>query len=267
MKRTPKHAAAGKSAIILPGIVTEQDREIVRRRADGETRKAICDALGVTVGTVQRAEWRCRNDARGRGLLVDCQDSIEGLEWIGELDGNAAHALRYRHWHYEGAEITRLSEAAALGRHYVSHMTGIGPKSLASIDRVLGLLGIAWSPVERMPKAKSREAESGNNAAQRDQYWNSILRRVAEMERTVGRAVLKDIAGRDSMEGVVYRLAFLSGYLESRLEREGKTIDVTPDPEQDDGEYETAGNLICLPGVKLASVLCNDGSDPGPSAA
>ena len=42
--------------------------------------------------------------------------------------------------------------------------------------------------------------------------------------------------------------------------------DITPEPEQDDGEYETAGNLICLPGVKLASIRQN-GDDLGPSAA
>jgi hypothetical protein len=68
------------------------------------------------------------------------------------------------------------------------------------------------------------------------------------------------------MQGVSSRLAFLTGYLEERAERGRKTIDVTPEPEQDDGEYETAGNLICLPGVKLTSIRQN-GDDPGPSAA
>ena len=36
--------------------------------------------------------------------------------------------------------------------------------------------------------------------------------------------------------------------------------DITPETEQDDDEYETAGNLICLPGAKLADVL-NAGTD------
>jgi hypothetical protein len=86
--------------------------------------------------------------------------------------------------------------------------------------------------------------------------------------RAVGTAILKNVQGRDSMRGVSYRLAFLTGYLEERAER-GHTSnmrDVTPEAEQDDGEYETAGNLICLPGVKLASIRQN-GDDPGPSAA
>jgi len=74
---------------------------------------------------------------------------------------------------------------------------------------------------------------------------------------------LGDAADRDSVEGIFLRLSFLTGYLEGRAKHE-RTIDITPDPE---GEYETAGNLVCLPGVNLASVLHNDGSDPGPTAA
>ena len=71
------------------------------------------------------------------------------------------------------------------------------------------------------------------------------------------------------MQGVALRLAFLSGYLGARADLDRRTRnmrDVTPEPEQDDSEYETAGNLICLPGVKLASIG-QDGDDPGPSAA
>jgi hypothetical protein len=62
------------------------------------------------------------------------------------------------------------------------------------------------------------------------------------------------------MEGVSYRLAFLAGYIESWSEarRRGAMRDVTPEPERE--EYETAGNLICLPGVKLADVLTNGGA-------
>jgi len=78
---------------------------------------------------------------------------------------------------------------------------------------------------------------------------------------------LGDVAGRDSVEGISLRLSFLTGYLESRAERECGIIDIAPDSEQAESEYDTAGNLICLPGVKLASVLCDDGNDPGPTAA
>lgn len=73
-------------------------------------------------------------------------------------------------------------------------------------------------------------------------------------------AVLENHQGRDSVAGVSFRLPFLSGYLESRAERGGGRIgnmhDITPEPEQDDDKYE-AGNLVCLPGVKLYDVLTN----------
>jgi hypothetical protein len=56
-----KHrTTAGKPAVTLPGIATEQDREIVRRRDAGETRATIAQALGVSVSLVMRAEWRER---------------------------------------------------------------------------------------------------------------------------------------------------------------------------------------------------------------
>jgi hypothetical protein len=252
-----RDAAAGQPAVTLPGIVTEQDRAIVARREAGETRKAICEAMGVTAGQVYHAEYVCRCDAEGREKLAERPDSIAGLCWIGALDGTAADALRKHHWHYDGQVPETMSEVAALGRLYVSRMKGIGPKGLASIDRVLGLLGIAWSPIERTPQPKRPEPEP----QEKRDHWGSILRRVAELERIAGRGVLQDIAGRDSMEGVVYRLAFLNGYLEARLARanDGDMRDITPDHEQDDGGYETAGNLICLPGVKLVDVQPNDG--------
>jgi len=44
--------------------------------------------------------------------------------------------------------------------------------------------------------------------------------------------------------------------------------DITPEPDdQDDGGYETAGNLICQPDVKLADVRPSMRDDPGPTAA
>jgi hypothetical protein len=65
------------------------------------------------------------------------------------------------------------------------------------------------------------------------------------------------------MQGVAVRLAFLSGLVEVRYgngRRTSNMRDITPEPgDQDDSTYETAGNLICLPGVKLADVLPSDG--------
>jgi hypothetical protein len=262
MKRTRQdHGAAGQPAVTLPGIVTDLDRQIVARREAGDTRKAICEALGVTVGQVQRAEYFCRGDAEGRKLLAERPDSIVGLAAIGELDGGASDRLRFHHYHHEGSELAGLSDVAALGRAYVSRIHGIGPKSLASIDRALGLFGMTWAPIDRTPKPKRKEPEQ----QEKRDHWGSILRHVAELEQIAGKGVLKEIEGRDSMEGVVYRLAFLNGYLEAKLKfermRTGASMrDITPEPEGDDGDCETAGNLVCLPGVRLADVLTDGGA-------
>jgi hypothetical protein len=248
-----RDTATGQPAVTLPGIVTEQDRAIVARREAGETRKAICEALGVTVGLVQRAEFVCRCDATGRKLLAECPDSIEGLENIGELDGNAAHALRYHHYHHEGPALERLSDVAPLGRRYVSRLPGIGPKSLASIDRALGLFGLAWNDVDRTPKPKPREPEQPANSG-----WSGIVARIARIERVTGHAIFADDPNRDTVDGILGRMSFLVGYLEKRaIDR----ICGTPDDQEDAaGDLETAGNIVCLPGVKLADVLRDGGA-------
>jgi hypothetical protein len=270
-RRTPKHKAAGKPAVILPGIVTELDRAIVARREAGETRKAICEALGVNVSTIQRAEWRCRDDAMARAMLAECPDSIEGLNFMGELVGDAADAFRRHQYRYEGDKIERMSEVAALGRHYVSRMNGIGPKSLASIDRALDLLGIAWSPVDRTPQPKSQvqQQEAEQRPAMSDgSAWSSIVRRVGEIEQIMGtgvfetgvfeRGVFESDARRDSIDYVSMRLSFLTGYLDGYVNERRRVHkpmrDITPEPDSSE-DLETTGNLVCLPGVRLVDVL------------
>ena len=71
-----------------------------------------------------------------------------------------------------------------------------------------------------MPKPKRREQEQAQENQQRWQSaWDDIVRRVAQIERVVGNSVLHSHPDRDSMEAVGFRLAFLSGYIESRFER------------------------------------------------
>jgi hypothetical protein len=256
--------AAGQPAVTLPGIVTEQDRAIVTRREAGETRKAICEALGVNVSTVQRAEWRFRRDAEGRADLAKCPDSIRGLEILGELDSKAALALGWHHHNHEGGRLESMSEVAALGRAYVSRMKGIGPASLASIDHVLGVFGIAWSPVERTPQPKRPEPEQDREQS-RNEHWESIVARVARLERVTGKAFLEDSTDRDTVDGVLCRLSFLTGYLEESAAARARTFDGeyrrADDQADTSGEdLETAGNLVCLPGVKLADVLHDGGA-------
>jgi hypothetical protein len=251
MKR--RDAAAGKPAVTLPGIMTEQDRAIAARREAGETRKAICDALGVTVGVVQTAEWRSRNDARVRKMLAERPDSIEGLSILGTLDRKAADQLRFHHYRHEGPILEGLSEVAALGRLYVSRIHGIGPKSLASIDHVLGLFGIAWSPVNRLPLPRRPRPEPEQSSST---TWDDIAERVARIERVIGHFVLEKDPDRDTAVGILCRLSFLTGYLEetAKSKARGQTID--GECQRDNSEdLETAGNLVCLPGVKLIDVL------------
>jgi hypothetical protein len=257
-----QESTAVKPAVTLPGIMTEQDRAIVARREAGETRKAISDSIGITLSVIQRAEWRCEREQKARKMLAECADSIKGLWWLRELSSDAYEALANHEYHYDGGELQRMSDVAALGRRYVSCLKGIGPKSLASIDRALDLLGIAWSPVDRTPTPKPRETErqvsSGNSA------WFDIVRRVGEIEQIMRTGVFEGDPHRDSIECVAMRLAFLTGYLEGYVEkrRPHKPMrDITP--EANSGEdMETAGNLVCLPGVKLSDVLQNDGGQP-----
>jgi hypothetical protein len=259
---------------------SERDGSILAQHAAGASFKEIAAAMGVSSGTVRRiVEHVGPMQAKGRAMLTADPENLEGLRLTGGVSHRVYNAIAEATYKVNVPDMERLSDIAAQGRECVARFPKIGPGVMAELDMVMARFGIAWNPRPRpfayrtdknrhpLMKLWDEQREQSKREDQRDQHWNSILRRVAEMERTLGTSVLKDSAGRDSAEGVVYRLAFLNGYLESQLEREGKTIDVTPDPEQDDGEYETAGNLVCLPGVKLASVLCNDGSDPGPTAA
>jgi hypothetical protein len=266
-------STAGKPAVILPGIVTEQDRAIVARREAGETRKAIAASFGIPVSQVQSAEWRCRRDAKGRKLLAECADSIEGLSLTRQVDPDTAFELQYHHNHCDSPPLTRLSEVAAFGRNYRTHtgdmwrvVRGTGATRLELLDRALASLGIAWSPIDRTPKLKSLEPERDNSQSH-DAAWRDIVARVARLERFAGRSVLGDDPDRDSIDGVLLRLSFLTGYLEElAASRSRGIIDVTPDDDADDSgeDLETAGNLVCLPGVKLSDVLGsqNDGGRP-----
>jgi hypothetical protein len=237
-KRTPKqqNTAAGKPAVILPSVVTEQDRAIVARREAGETRKAICEALGITVSAVQRAEYHAFREQQAQELLAKHPDSIVGLDWLGVLN-DAAGPLRCHKYHYEGGELERLSDVAALGRHYVSCLKGIGPKSLASIDRALALLGIAWSPIERTPQPTPPRVEQPQPDESDARVWLLIGRLEAEIE---------DLRQRVARLERLYVSSLPGG-------------DETDDADDSREDLESVGNIVCMPGVRLADVLPQNG--------
>jgi hypothetical protein len=265
MSRHKRDTAAGKPAVTLPGIMTEQDRAIVARREAGETQKAIAASLGIPTSRVQRAEARGHREAEGRALLAECADNIEGLGKVGALSSAARWLIGGHHYYYDNPELARMSDAAKLGRQYWARTFGATAKLMAEVDCALALLGIAWSPVDRTPKPKSpaQPQEAEQPAMSDGSAWSSIVRRVAEIELAVGSAVMESDPHRDSIDRVAYRLAFLTGYLEEHFKKFGARRpmrDITPDDQDDSSEdLETAGNLVCLPGVKLADVLPIDG--------
>ena len=63
--------AAGKPAArCFDHCLTDQDRAMLARRDAGATLKTVAAEFDVRIETVRRAEWRGRNDERGRELLA-----------------------------------------------------------------------------------------------------------------------------------------------------------------------------------------------------
>jgi hypothetical protein len=216
--------------------MTEQDRTIVARRAAGETIQTIATSLAIPVSQVMRAEHHAYRERRAQEFFAKHPDSIVGLDWLGVLSEGAG-PLRCHQYHYEGGALERLSDVAALGRSYVSQLRGIGPKSLASIDRALALFGIAWSPVGRTPQPKPREVEQPQRDEGDSRVWMLLGRLEAEIE------------------DLRQRLARLERRYVSSLPG-GDETDAAADSGED---LETAGNIVCMPGVRLVDVLPQNG--------
>lgn len=258
--------------------LTDQDRAILAKHATGATFREIAAELSVTTEHARRVvEYRGACHAKGQKLLAIDPENLEGLRLTGVLNDRTYHALAEVTYHVDVPDMERLSEVAAQGRECVARFKGIGPRAMAELDALLTRFGLTWNPRPRPfamrtkesqhPLLKSWDAdrERSKQDEQRSQYWSAIVRQVEKIERDIGTGVLKDHPNRDCMECVGYRLSFLAGYIESWSEyrRTGAMRDITPESDdQDDGRYETAGNLICLPGVKLADVRPNDGDRP-----
>lgn len=124
-------------------------------------------------------------------------------------------------------------------------------KSLASIDRVLEALGIVWSPIDRTPKVKPREAvvtapQPARSASHPiDAFSLSYL--------------------LDRIRGLEDRIDKLCGWKAARDD------DADDQGRESEGRelLEAAGNVVCLPGVTLADILhgADDSDGSGPSAA
>jgi hypothetical protein len=248
--------------------LTDQERSILAKHATGATFPEIAAEFGVSRAIVRRVvEYRGRVHAEGAAKLAIDPENLEGLRQTAAITERTYGAIANATYTVDVPDLERLSDIAAQGRECVARFPKIGPGVMAELDTVLASFGIAWNPRPRPFAYRTDEnkhpllkmwdqgrewREQQDNDAQ---HWSNIVRRVAEIERAVGTAVLEDIQGRDGMQGVSVRLAFLTGYLGGYFENRARKPmrDITPEP--DDGDYETAGNLICLPGVKLADVL------------
>jgi hypothetical protein len=254
--------------------LSERDSAIMARHAAGSSIREIADAMNVSKATVRRiVEHVGPVHALGRELLAADPESLSGLGLTGASSQRACGAIANAPYKVDVPDTERLSDVAAQGRKFVARFPGIGgaaSKSMAELDTMLASFGIAWNPrprpfawrddKNRHPSVEANECDRAQieQDAKRSEYWAAIVRRVAEMERALGTGFMQDTQGRDGMQGISYRLAYLSDCVQARAER-----DITPEPDdQDDGDYETAGNLICLPGVKLADVQPNDGDRP-----
>jgi hypothetical protein len=267
MGKASKVRQAGKGGAVMKPL-SEQDRRVIALHNSGASINDIAGETGLKRPRIKHiVEHIGSIHARGEATLALDPESLEGLRSTGAISCRAYSALANATYKIDVPDLERLSDVAAQGRECVARFPGVGPSVMAELDTLLARFGLTWNPRPRpfawrtsenkhpLLKLWDKDRELSEQQDQRAQYWSTIVRRVAEMERAVGRAVLRDAPGRDSMEGIVYRLSFLTGYLEGHKGgRTNNMRDVTPETEQDDDEYETAGNLICLPGVKLADI-------------
>jgi hypothetical protein len=181
--------------------------------------------------------------AKGQAMLSKDPESVEGLRTTAAMSEWAYSAIANAPYKIDGPDMERLSDVAAQGRECVSRFPGIGPGVMAELDTILARFGIAWNPRPRpfayrtdenrhpLLKLWDKDREWSERQDSNAQFWSDIVRRVGQIERAVGTAVLRDTPGRDSMQGIAYRLSFLTGYLEARADLDRKTIDITPEPE------------------------------------
>jgi hypothetical protein len=259
--------------------LSERDSAVLAQHEAGATLQEIAMALGLKYATVRRVvEHVGPIHAKGREMLAADPESLEGLRLTGGVSERVYSAIANATYKIDVPDMERLSDIAAQGRECVARFPGVGPGVMAELDTILASFGIVWNPRPRpfayrtkenrhpLMKSWDDDRRRAEQEEKRSEYWHDILGRVAQIERDLGTAALENCEGRDSMQGVALRLAFLSGYLGAKEKVDRGMRDITPEAE-DDGGYETDGNLICLPGVSLSNVRqpAEDRREGGPS--
>jgi hypothetical protein len=213
--------------------ISEQDREIVRRIDRGDDRLDIGHELRIGLATIKGSEKRVKREAKARELLAADPQSIDGLYLSGQMPGHAMSYFRFHTSYWETPEIRRLSDVAALGRlHWSSNArAGVGPKTLGAIDGLLEQAGIEWANDGCAPKRKEREPIATVPALPRSDADIFVLIDRLRAEVEMQRREIAKLRGGDA----------------HRQTSEGRE------------DLETAGNIVCMPGVRLADVLPQNG--------
>jgi hypothetical protein len=233
MMHSPENGTAGKPAASNHYLrpASEQDREIVRRIDHGDDRHDISHELRISLASIKGAEERVERETRARELLAGDPQSLEGLYLSGQLPGRVQSAFRFHHSTYLAEPIERLSDIAALGRRFVSRLPDMGAHGMATLDSLLARAGLEWSPVEREPKRRAPDPVASDSGVPttRAEIFMMLGRLQAEIE--MQREQIARLRGDDA-----------------------------PRQNERREDLETAGNLVCLPGVKLADVLRDGGA-------
>ena len=244
----------------------------------------IAAEMGVKPQRVRRVvEGIGPRHADGRALLAIDPEDIEGLRLTAALSQRAYAALANATYHIDVPDLDRLGEVAAQGRECVAHFPGIGPGIKTELDKLLDQFGLTWNPRprrfvvrteknmhpvmaqmrEQMAKQKQQEARSSGVDYNAFYQIGRLQGSAHVIEDELGLPHPPEHGSRAGESSEAYCVRMLDD-LRKRVEvlkrfafsSSAKRIDDEDDPAD---HLERSGNLICLPGVKLAEVEQEEG--------
>lgn len=240
MKRTPKQCneAAGKPAVTRNSRrLTDLQRAIVEMRKTASIRETA-ERFNIPQSQVTWAECIFHWSEKGEAVLAADPESLGGLSLTGAISQGLANCLTGfcgteeelkgvpDHQDYE-----RISDVLRAGKEVVRNRWAMGRVRWAEWLAFMQSRGLEWGkPLsDEAPHVQARRRSS--TVQVRVGY---LLGRITDME---------------------HRLAQLRRRYVSSLDDNGE------DQANPCRSLETAGNLICLPGVRLSDVL-GEGAEP-----
>jgi hypothetical protein len=269
--------------------LTEQERAILARHEAGASRGEIAAEFGLSRAQVRRVtEWKGHINAKGRELLSADPESLKGLRATGALSARAYSALANATYAVDVPDLARVSDVAAQGRECVACFQGTGgagSKTMAELDALLARFGLTWNPRPRpfawrtdenlhpsIAQMREQQAEQKRQAAQDSRIDNNAFYQIGRLqgaahviENELGLPHPPEHYGRQAGESGESYYGRMVDDLRSRIRSlekiafssSARCIDDEDGPADD---LARSGNLVCLPGIKLADVL---GSDDG----